>query len=118
MNAQPIRAAFVIPRSPEGRTLLLRRAGTEDHGGEWALPGGKLRDGETAEQAVVRETLEETGFRMGHAGHWRCRRVRDGVDATTFLFNADEFVPRLNREHDAWQWIEPQEALSLGGVDG
>jgi hypothetical protein len=60
---------------------------------------------------VVREVLEETGFRTGHAGKWHCRRVADGVDATTFCFDCDEFVPRLDREHDLWIWVDPREAL-------
>jgi 8-oxo-dGTP pyrophosphatase MutT (NUDIX family) len=107
-----IAAAFVLLRSPEGRVLLLRRAKGEDHAGEWGLPGGKLKAGESAEAAAVRETLEETGFRTGHAGRWHCRRVKDDVDATTFCFDCDsEFVPRLNREHDLWIWIDPREAL-------
>lgn len=45
----------------EGRVLLGKRAGGTD-AGKWALVGGKPDDGETPEQAVVREVLEETGL--------------------------------------------------------
>ncbi|MCT9078805.1 NUDIX hydrolase [Streptomyces fulvoviolaceus] len=44
-----------------GRLLLIRRSASE---GDlvWAMPGGKVEDGESPEQAAVRETLEETGL--------------------------------------------------------
>ncbi len=43
-----------------GRLLLIRR-GHDPHAGLWSLPGGRVEDGETLEQAVRREVLEETG---------------------------------------------------------
>jgi 8-oxo-dGTP diphosphatase len=45
----------------EGRVLLIRR-GQAPLKGEWSLPGGVVELGETLEQAVCREVLEETGF--------------------------------------------------------
>jgi hypothetical protein len=37
---------------------------------------------------------------------------KDGTDATTFLYPCDEeWVPTLNEEHDAWLWVQPNEAL-------
>jgi len=46
-----------------GRTVLIRR-GTEPLLGEWSIPGGTLEIGETLEEAVRRELLEETGLEV------------------------------------------------------
>ena len=47
----------------DGRALLIRR-GTEPLLGEWSIPGGSLELGETLEQGVARELLEETGLEV------------------------------------------------------
>lgn len=43
--------------------LLVERAG-EPLKGWWSIPGGLLETGEKLEDAVLRETLEETGLRI------------------------------------------------------
>jgi ADP-ribose pyrophosphatase YjhB (NUDIX family) len=50
-----------VIRAADGRLLLVRR-GNEPDRGTWSLPGGRVEPGESAEDAVVRETLEETGL--------------------------------------------------------
>jgi ADP-ribose pyrophosphatase YjhB (NUDIX family) len=47
-----------------GKVLLIRR-GRPPGEGEWSLPGGAQRLGETAEQAARRELSEETGLCVG-----------------------------------------------------
>ncbi len=42
----------------QGRILLHQRTDN----GRWALPGGTMETGETADQCVIREVKEETGF--------------------------------------------------------
>lgn len=49
------------------RVLLFRGEG-EDGLPFWFPPGGGVEDGETAEQAGVRELAEETGLRVDHPG--------------------------------------------------
>ena len=44
-----------------GRALLIRR-GSEPLRGEWSIPGGTLELGESLEEGVARELLEETGI--------------------------------------------------------
>jgi ADP-ribose pyrophosphatase YjhB (NUDIX family) len=44
-----------------GKALLIRR-GREPLMGQWSLPGGNLELGETLEEGVARELLEETGL--------------------------------------------------------
>jgi 8-oxo-dGTP diphosphatase len=48
----------------DGDKVLLVRRGQEPLKGEWSLPGGALELGETLQQGVVREVLEETGLEV------------------------------------------------------
>ncbi|WP_036596309.1 NUDIX hydrolase [Ottowia thiooxydans] len=50
-------------RSESPAMLLTRRAaGLRKHAGQWALPGGAIDPGESAEEAALRELQEEVGL--------------------------------------------------------
>jgi 8-oxo-dGTP pyrophosphatase MutT (NUDIX family) len=109
-DGSPLRAAGILLIAPDGRVLLLRRIG-RDHAGEWALPGGGLEEGESPEDAARREFLEETGAEYeGELRAWT-RRIKDGVDFSTFVGRADAFLPTLNEEHDLATWAPRKSAL-------
>jgi 8-oxo-dGTP diphosphatase len=52
-----------VIKDPDGRLLLIKR-GHEPAAGLWSLPGGRVEPGETDEQAVTREVMEETNLRV------------------------------------------------------
>lgn len=71
------RAARLVVVDSRDRVLLLQHARLT---GEkfWATPGGGLEDGETFEEAVAREALEELGVRNPHL-RALCDRTADFV---------------------------------------
>ena len=46
----------------DGPRVLLIKRGNPPLKGQWSLPGGGVEVGETLEQAIAREVLEETGL--------------------------------------------------------
>lgn len=61
MDAELIGSGLLV--RDDGRVLLLRRI-REPWKGLWELPGGHVKEGETLEDAVVREIKEETNLEV------------------------------------------------------
>ena len=54
--------------SDQSALLLTRRAhGLRRHAGQWALPGGRMDEGETPEHTALRELAEEVGLQLSPA---------------------------------------------------
>lgn len=60
-----VAAAAIVAR--EGQVLLVRRTMTPGQG-KWTIPGGFVEFDEDPHLAVVREVLEETGYRVESTG--------------------------------------------------
>lgn len=94
-------AAGILYRAGDSVLLLLRSGNTADFPLHWGLPGGHIEEGETPDQAAIRESQEETGQAPAEA---LC--ILDYADGfTTFGLNITEpFAPTLNPEHLGYVW--------------
>jgi ADP-ribose pyrophosphatase YjhB (NUDIX family) len=81
-NPRPCVAVLILNN---GRLLLARR-GVEPAKGAWDIPGGFIDASESAEEAVVREALEETALHV---------RVREYLGSVPDVYG-DRGVPTLN----------------------
>lgn len=99
-------------RRPDGaiEVLLVHRP----RYGDWTFPKGKLRDGESNEDAARREVLEETGLtcELGQplaATEYTDAKLRTKTVEYWSMQNCSgEFQP--NQEVDQVAWLTPEEA--------
>ena len=60
---------------PNGDFLLTSRPLGKVYEGYWEFPGGKLEPGETVEEALRRELVEEIGITIGAVQAWKIELV-------------------------------------------
>ena len=62
MEKKRIWVAVGVVENAAGQVFICRRSDDQHQAGKWEFPGGKIEEGETAEQAVIRELQEEVGI--------------------------------------------------------
>ena len=99
---------MIVTDEKTGRILLIQQYGRPSY----ILVAGYVNRGESAENAVRREILEETGL---HAGRIRFNRTQFFEPSNTLMCNFTAFVSdadrlHTNREVDRYSWFSPAEA--------
>jgi 8-oxo-dGTP diphosphatase len=97
-----------------GRLLAARRIDPPALAGGWEFPGGKVEDGETDEEALVRECREELGVEIGLrervGGDWP---LAPGVALRVWFAHLVRGVPRPIEDHDQLRWLARDELFDV-----
>ena len=108
--------ALIIDQN--GRALVLKRSeNSSSNPGKWELPGGKPDKGESFEDSLRREVLEETGFLITiQQSAGTADQVVSGhhVVHVVMIASIASGGLAISDEHSAFQWVEMNE---LGGLD-
>jgi len=103
-RARPILIAVAVVR--HGRQVLIGpRPPGKPLAGLWEFPGGKVRPGESARQAAVRECLEETGLRIRITGLEAATRHRYDYGAVRIRFFAAEPIDPQPLPAEPFRWV-------------
>lgn len=62
-----VHVAVGVVLDSERRVLIAKRSAQSHQGGLWEFPGGKVEAGESVQNALARELLEELGIDIGRA---------------------------------------------------
>lgn len=87
MKRVDVASALIFDESRENILMVKNKKG--DSSSYWSLPGGAVEEGETLEDAVIRETKEECGFDIEITGLYSVREAffaNRGHHAILFTF--------------------------------
>lgn len=115
----PTVAVGALITDPDHRLLFIERA-REPGKGKLGLPGGFVDPGETAEQAVQREVLEEVGlkvkdisFLVTFPNTYHYRGIVNDVLDLFFVCRVDSFqhLTVASSEVSDWQFAHPDDSI-------
>jgi len=105
----------------QGRLLMIRR-GHDPGAGLWSIPGGRIEPGETDEQALVRELLEETNLQV-MVGKLVGRVQREGpggtvIDIRDYAATVAAGTLRAGDDAADARWVTTAELARLEVTEG
>jgi len=100
------RGAAAVILDLEGRVLLIKENYDRRR---WSLPGGAVEDGESLEEAAIRETLEETELVVDVEHRIGSYELDDGFTVAAFRCSIVSGVPRVppTAEIAEVRWWDP-----------
>ena len=117
-------SVIAVVRTMDNTILMLKRVDTDrSYPGKWCFPGGRIDDGERAEQAVLRELQEETGivesdmidfYLMGQEeSPLPVRDIIYQISIFSVLVSDNVKIILSLEEHSEFKLLTPEEAISL-----
>ncbi|MDP1694772.1 MAG: NUDIX domain-containing protein [Candidatus Woesearchaeota archaeon] len=115
------RVALIIFYDKQGRILLQNRKEISKYGEEWGYFGGGIEEGETPEQALVRETKEELNFDLKEytfIGITKTEDQRGIIERHVFISPLPNMKLFDQREGKGMQLFSLEEAKKVKSVFG
>lgn len=116
-----INVTCAIIRNEDNEVLTVQRGSGSSNPLKWEFPGGKIEEGESAEECLLREIREELSM-----GIVICERLASveydygtkQIELIPFICDTLDELPVLS-EHMAYKWLPPGKLLSvdLSGAD-
>lgn len=110
-----IRVTCAIIRNDEDEVLVVQRGEKTDHPFKWEFPGGKVQTGESEEECIIREIMEELSieivicYRMPEVeydyGHKK-------IELIPFICDTLDELPLLS-EHISFKWLAPGDLMTI-----
>ena len=107
-----------------GKILLLKRALNKSEPNTYGVPAGKVEKKENIEDAIIRETKEETNLDLDKNKliFYKTKYVRyENYDFIYHMFHYildNEIKVRINKdEHQEYIWETPKNSLSLNLIE-
>lgn len=102
-----------------GRIFIARRKPGGALGEKWEFPGGKVEEGESDEDALIREYREEFGVYIRPGPHVGTVSFQHrGLSRTLNAYGVYFSTPGLTlREHTEWRWASLEEIETLDFAD-
>jgi len=103
---------------PDTGKVLMRQPSSASYGNRWTLAKGGADEGETPQEAALREVEEETGMKCKITkeipGHYQS----GGDNHKFFVMEAETTSEDFGDETKSVKWMSPDEAYkTLGGID-
>ncbi|ALE91710.1 DNA mismatch repair protein MutT [Arthrobacter alpinus] len=111
MPKQIVGGAVVDSLDRPTRLLAARRTAPPEFAGMWEFPGGKIEPGESPQEALQRELLEELGVKV-HLGAELEGPTSDGwplsikASMRVWLVEVRQGMPAPLEDHDELRWVE------------
>jgi 8-oxo-dGTP diphosphatase len=110
-----IRVTCAIIRNDENEVLVVQRGKKTDPPFKWEFPGGKIKDGESEEECIIREIREELSMDIvicGKLPEVKHDYINKQIVLIPFICDTLDDLPLL-AEHNAFKWISPADLKDL-----
>lgn len=94
--------------------LICRRKPEKSLGGYWEFPGGKVEDGESYEESLLRELIEELNLKVEIKQHFFDtvhHYDKGSIELISFICESEDIATE-STDHDRLEWVNVDDLLN------